>query len=185
MYYVHNLHETYGPYVRLTPTEVSTSDPNSFSQIHRIGSGFLKSQWYLDMVILPRPAVFTMKDPKDHARRRKLLARAFSKSELRQHCEAIVMEKVKLAVSKMRDEASAGVADALKWWTLMATDVSVHLMFGESFHMIEKGRVRDAYESWRLIYLALIISCRRTYTSRRCRVRCKVEALATSSLCYE
>jgi cytochrome P450 len=84
-----------------------------------------------------------MRDPKMHAARRKLFARAFSKSELRSQWEGVVREKVKLAVEKMRGElrGTDGRCDVLKWWTFLATDVSGHLMFGESFDMLSVGMV--------------------------------------------
>ena len=83
-----------------------------------------------------------MVDSKAHGVRRKLLARAFSKTYLRQHWEGVVRGKASLAVDKMRAESGKeGSTDMLKWWTLMATDVATHLMFGDSFHMIEEGKV--------------------------------------------
>lgn len=36
-----------------------------------------------------------------------------------------------------------GSADILKWFTLMASDVSSHLMFGESFHTLEQGEMNE------------------------------------------
>jgi len=43
----------------------------------------------------------------------------------------------------MKEEAirTQNGADVLKWWTFMATDVIAHVSFGESFHMIETGKV--------------------------------------------
>lgn len=117
------------------------ADPDAFLQVHKVASGFNKSPWYLRLVPFPRPAVFTMTDPKQHALRRKLLARGFSKSYVRQTWESVVRAKVELAVRSMKQEAESGVTDVLKWWTLMATDVSTHLMFGNSFEMLEQGTV--------------------------------------------
>ncbi len=142
MYHVHSSHQRYGPYVRIAPNEISISSPTAFKQIHKIGSGFTKSQWYADLVGFERPTLFAMVDSKGHGVRRKLLARAFSKSYLRQHWEAVVSAKVQSAVSSMKVESEMeGSTDMLKWWTLMATDVATHLMFGDSFHMIEEGKV--------------------------------------------
>ena len=143
MYYAHSLHERYGPYVLIAPNEVSTSSPVAFSQIHKIGAGsFTKSNWYADLVGFERPTLFTMVDSRAHAVRRKLLARAFSKTYLRQHWEGVVREKIRMAVERMKGESEMeGSTDVLKWWTLMATDVATHLMFGDSFHMIEEGNV--------------------------------------------
>lgn len=89
------------------------------------------------------PGVFDMRDPKQHAARRKLFARAFSKSEIRTCWERVVRGKVELAVSKMKDEMKdGGRCDVMKWWTFLATDVSGHLMFGQSFDMLNVGMVR-------------------------------------------
>ena len=53
-------------------------------------------------------------------------------------------EKVDLALSRMQDELqTAGTVDVLKWWTLMATDVSSTLMFGDCFHTLENGEVNE------------------------------------------
>lgn len=83
-----------------------------------------------------------MRDPKEHAARRKLFARPFSKSELRRTWEPAVREKVQLAVSQIQRELKAvGKSDLLKWWTFLATDVSGQLMFGESFNMLQLGKV--------------------------------------------
>ncbi len=142
MYYVHQLHQRYGPFVRITPNEVSVADPVAFAKIHKIGSGYEKSSWYEDFTAFPRPTLFVMSDPKVHGARRRLLARGFSKTYLRQNWEEVVREKIRLTVSKIKDESTEnGFANILKWWTLMATDVAVHLMFGESFRMLEQGKV--------------------------------------------
>ncbi|KEF55907.1 uncharacterized protein A1O9_07487 [Exophiala aquamarina CBS 119918] len=86
-----------------------------------------------------------MVDATDHGARRRLMATAFSKTYLRQNWEGIVRDKIRLAVTKMKEEArQLGKMDVLKWWTLMTTDVATHLMFGESFHMIEQGK-KDEY----------------------------------------
>ena len=87
-----------------------------------------------------------MTNPVQHAARRKLFARPFSKTHLRDHWESAVREKVQLAVSRMQDDArssSDGVVDVMKWWTFMASDISSHLMFGESFHTLDHGEVNE------------------------------------------
>ncbi|GAB1194129.1 hypothetical protein APSETT444_003370 [Aspergillus pseudonomiae] len=141
IYFVHELHRKYGPIVRVAPDEVDISSLAEFREIHRAGTPFLKSKWYEKFVPSKRSGVFTMRDPKEHAVRRKLFARPFSKSELRRTWEPAVKEKVQLAVSQIRLELKTdGKSDLLKWWTFLATDVSGHLMFGESFDMLRVGK---------------------------------------------
>jgi cytochrome P450 len=84
-----------------------------------------------------------MQDPHDHAARRKLFARAFSNSSMKGTWEAEIRHKTTLAVEQIRKAATqpGKGADVLKWWTLMATDVITHLSFGESFGMLEQGKV--------------------------------------------
>lgn len=85
-----------------------------------------------------------MQDVKKHAQRRKLFARPFSKSVIRGSWEPVVKEKVQLFVSQIRNELqTTGVCDILKWSTFLATDVSGHLMFGESFNMLGHGQVQS------------------------------------------
>ncbi|KAF7197679.1 Cytochrome P450 monooxygenase, partial [Pseudocercospora fuligena] len=145
IHYIDALHKKYGPFVRISPDEIAVNDSKAIKQIHGIGSGFEKSSWYDTMVAMERPTLFTMTDGKSHAARRKLLARGFSKSNIRQNWEGVMRQKVVLAVDKIRDEAArnGGMVDVLKWWTFMASDVSSHLILGEDFHTLERGEVND------------------------------------------
>lgn len=128
--------------MRISPDEISISSIADFKEIHRVGGGFLKTEWYGKFVMSQRPGVFDMRDPAAHAARRKLFARAFSKSELRSTWEGVVREKVRVAVGKIQDEMKdGGRCDVFKWWTFLATDVSGRLMFGEDFGMLSYGKV--------------------------------------------
>ena len=86
-----------------------------------------------------------MQNPHDHSARRKLFARAFSNSNLKSNWEAEIRRKTMLAVDKIQNGAAqpGKGADVMKWWTLMATDVITQLSFGESFEMLEQGKVRN------------------------------------------
>ncbi|KAL4948459.1 cytochrome P450 [Aspergillus filifer] len=152
IYFIHSLHLQYGPIVRIAPTEVSIFSLPEFKEIHRVGSPFLKSKWYEDFVMGDTVGVFNMRDPKQHAKRRRFFARAFSKSVLRSEWEGVVREKVRRVVARMKGEMiqrygngdGEGRCDVLKWWTFLATDVAGHLMFGEDFGMVELG-VKNEY----------------------------------------
>ncbi|KAK0618649.1 Cytochrome P450 monooxygenase aflV [Lasiodiplodia hormozganensis] len=142
--FIHDLHKKYGPVVRISPGEVSISDPTACRTIHRAGSGFLKSDWYSRFVDHEVPGIFEMSDAKQHAARRRLLARAFTKTELRARWEGMIQTKTKLAMERISGEIeSAGQVDVLKWWAFLATDVVGHLMFGESFRMLDLGEKND------------------------------------------
>ncbi|EFQ91040.1 hypothetical protein PTNB73_05776 [Pyrenophora teres f. teres] len=142
IFYVHELHHRYGGVVRIAPNQVAVADIAGVSQIHKIGSGFLKSAWYENFVSLTGNGIFPMRDLVMHGTRRKLFSRAFSNSSLKNNWEPEVRRKVNLAVQKIKQDAldAQKGADIFKWWTLMATDVVTHLSFGESFNMVEQGK---------------------------------------------
>ncbi|KAL4862463.1 hypothetical protein BDV12DRAFT_203048 [Aspergillus spectabilis] len=156
IHFIHSLHRAHGQIVRVSPSEISISSLPEFKEIHRPGSGFLKAEWYEKFVMSGTDTgkglgngkrelgVFAMRDPREHAARRKLLARAFSKSELRGTWEGVVREKVRIAVGKMKNEIEDGSkCDVMKWWTFLATDVAAQLMFGEDFGMVALGQKNE------------------------------------------
>ncbi|KEF51223.1 uncharacterized protein A1O9_12726 [Exophiala aquamarina CBS 119918] len=138
VFWVHELHQRYGPVVRISPDEVDVADAEAFNEIHKIGSPLLKSPWYVKF----RGEVncFTCADPKVHGRKRKTLARPFSKSSLRDHWEPVVRELARKTVARVKSEAELGTADLLKWWTFFATDVTGEVAFGENFGLVESGQ---------------------------------------------
>jgi cytochrome P450 len=144
-FYIHSLHEKYGPMVRISPTEVAVADLDAFREIHKIGTKYLKSEWYQQLANFPKAGIFTMIDPREHGPRRKLLSRSFSRSYLLEHWESTVREKVELCVSQIKKDATKDVADVYHWWMLLASDVTAHLAFGESFNMLQTGQVDILY----------------------------------------
>ena len=141
MQYIHDLHERYGHVVRISPNELSFSDLSAVKEIYRVHGLYRKSDWYTRAIPDPEPNLFTMIDFKAHAARRTLFAHSFSSGWLMK-VEGQVYDKVYSAVSNMKREIKEqGSTDILKWWTFQATDVTGELSFGESFHMLELGKV--------------------------------------------
>lgn len=57
--------------------------------------------------------------------------------------EALISGQIQLAIEKIQEEIqNRGAADVFKWWLFMATDIIGELSFGESFHMLETGKVK-------------------------------------------
>ncbi|KAK1963477.1 cytochrome P450 [Colletotrichum sublineola] len=160
LYYIHSLHERYGPVVRISPYQVAVADPDAFVTIHRIGARFYKSPFYEDFTGPSGIGIglFSMTDPKRHAARRKLFARAFTQANIRQNCEPVVREKVMKAVGKIKAEASRASSDILHWWLLMASDVIGQLSFGESFELLETGKKNEFVETLHLTGLSTFLN---------------------------
>ncbi|KAI1858148.1 hypothetical protein JX265_010816 [Neoarthrinium moseri] len=141
MHYIHDMHQKYGPVIRVSPHEIDIADPAAFQEIHRIGGGYVKSPWYQTFRTGETADVFSMIDPREHAQRRKLFAPLFSNSALMQNWHSVVLEKVEMTINKMRAELSAnGQVDVFKWWTFMTADVISHLSFGEPLGMLDKEK---------------------------------------------
>lgn len=83
IFYVDDLHRKYGDIVRLSPGEVSVVSVDGHRKIYSVISRCTKHEWYLKFGGHPYPGLFTMIAHQEHAQRRKMFARAFSKSQLR------------------------------------------------------------------------------------------------------
>lgn len=70
-------------------------------------------------------------------------------------------------------------ADILKWWTLMATDVITQLSFGESFEMLEQGKVRNIIFE---LKIESDLELSKLRISMRCSSPCLGACFAPSSL---
>ncbi|KAH6691824.1 sterigmatocystin biosynthesis P450 monooxygenase [Leptodontidium sp. MPI-SDFR-AT-0119] len=142
VHYIHELHSKYGSTVRISPTEVAISDLASTREIHRIGSGYLKSEWYAKFTEESEDSlgIFAMINPKQHAVRRRLFSAAFSQTALLQWDE-VLQSRTTLVIQKIREQAmSRNGANIFSWFTFMATDVIAELGFGESLHSLEHGK---------------------------------------------
>jgi len=142
----HALFERYGPFVRVSPNDVIVADPAAFKAIHKIGSGFVKSDLYHWLTPTegngPPYGVFQETNVAKHAARRKLIARVFSLTALRADWAHAVQSKVTAAVQCIQEAAAAnpdGEVDVRKWWVLMASDIITLLMMGTSFDGLKKG----------------------------------------------
>ncbi|KAF2687581.1 cytochrome P450 monooxygenase [Lentithecium fluviatile CBS 122367] len=132
--YIHALHEKYGPYVRIAPSEVAIADLEAYRIIHRVGLDFNKAPWYQGQVPSQYNdetcGVFGILNNKTASYRRRLFQTAGTRR--------IVAE---------REPQIHGFSDVMKWWTFMASDVTGSLAFGESFGNTRTGErnelVRD------------------------------------------
>lgn len=130
-----------GPIVRFSPGEVDICDVNAKTEIYKTNSRFLKSSFYRRVVANSVQNVFSTTDPQFHAARRRLLASPISDSSLTR-LEPLVNSRVCLAISRIAEEMERrGAADVFKWWLFMATDIIGELSFGDSFRMLESGKV--------------------------------------------
>ena len=86
--------------------------------------------------------LFSTTDNVEHSKRRRLLARGFTQQYLRSNWENLVHAKIEEAVQRLKGEAAKnGEVDMLRWWLFMAGDIISEVMFGESFTLLQLGKV--------------------------------------------
>lgn len=130
-----------GPVVRIGPNELDFSDVSAAREIHKVGAGYLKSNWYRKLGYQGSETLFSTTNPRFHAERRRLLSGPISEQNLLK-MEPIINQRIYMTIARIEEEIEkTGAADIFKWWTFMATDVIGELSFGESFRMLELGKV--------------------------------------------
>lgn len=107
----------------------------------KFSSGFLKSAWYDKLAVGGAKNIFSVRDPKAHSVRRRLLSSPMADASL-QSMEPVIEAKIKLSIDRMqREMKDRGATDIFKWWYFTSTDIIGELTFGESFQLLERGEV--------------------------------------------
>ena len=144
----YELHQRYGPVVRLAPNELSFIDGQAWQDIyghHQKQSNFPKNPIWMAPAANGIHSILSANDA-DHARYRRLLAHAFSERALRQQ-EHLLQSYIDLLVNKLHEHASVpstAVVDLVKWLNFTTFDIIGDLALGESFHCLEE----EQYHGW-------------------------------------
>ncbi|CZR65384.1 related to isotrichodermin C-15 hydroxylase (cytochrome P-450 monooxygenase CYP65A1) [Phialocephala subalpina] len=141
-YKIAELHEKYGPVVRLAPTEISFITPDAWTDIYGRSPG--KPQLLKDPFSFLRRAgqwndLLFEPDDVQHARMRRVFSHAFSEKALRDQ-EPIVNLYVNKMISRLRDVCKEPV-NISAWINFATFDTIGDLTFGESFQCLENGRL--------------------------------------------
>ncbi|TLD19066.1 hypothetical protein PspLS_09764 [Pyricularia sp. CBS 133598] len=139
---VQDLHNKYGPVVRVAPNELAFFNVEAYKDIyghaHRGKKTFIKTEFFNSG---EEEGIATVKDPSEHARQRKMLSRGFSQQSLREQ-ERLVHQYVDMLLEqlgKLGTPSGTGVnlVDAFIWLTF---DVISELAFGKSFNAVASGK---------------------------------------------
>jgi hypothetical protein len=100
---IHKLHEKYGPVVRVSPTEVSFTNPEGVKDIYGAGSQFPKSHFYDLFMYYGERNMFTTLTKKEHGDRKKMITDRYSKSYVMQPAiEASVQARVEEFMAQIK-----------------------------------------------------------------------------------
>ncbi|KAL7940118.1 benzoate 4-monooxygenase cytochrome P450 [Trichoderma barbatum] len=138
---VESLHAKYGPVVRITPDEVSLSDPENYSTIYHVGTKYGKPDAYYHVFQAPG-SFFTAADNREHSIRRAPVNPFFSRKGVLA-LEPVVQEKAKILLAKLRkelDQASktpGGFVELHDLFSAISIDVASDYSFDDCYNTLE------------------------------------------------
>lgn len=144
-----NLHQKYGPIVRVNHDELSFTHPDAWKDAYGHGTkGTRGSPPFKDPVRYgsnPHKAPSLINAPdEDHTRQRKIFTAAFSDRALKQQ-EPLFLKYINLLVDRLRDNVHENKkVDLVRMYNFTTFDVMGDLTFGESLHMLDGSE----YDPW-------------------------------------
>ncbi|KAJ0156321.1 Isotrichodermin C-15 hydroxylase [Colletotrichum tanaceti] len=150
----YRLHNQYGNIVRFGPNSLSFNSAASLKDIYGFRSNVRKAEFY-DAFVHPAPNTHNARDKDTHARKRRVLAHAFSDSAMKE-MERYVLGNVRAFTAEVGRAASGASGDEKKGWSTpknmadwcnyLAMDILGDLSFGKAFHMLEAPDNRFALD---------------------------------------
>lgn len=139
-FYVLELHERYGPVVRIAPSELSFSCSQSWRDIYATQFSstecFRKAPFY-DYFVTGLTSILTERNPSKHKMMRSAIAPAFSDKALAKQ-ESLIAEVIDKFITRV-GKFDRQPVDLIKWFNLVAFEVMGELAFGYRFEGLDKG----------------------------------------------
>lgn len=139
------LHEKYGPIVRIGPQTVIVSDPDAVPIIYAHNAAFTKSQFYLVQQTLAKGrrlfTLFTSTDIRFHAKLRRAVSNAYAMSTLvqfEQYVDSTTTAFIRQMQSLFADRP-AQVCNFSTWLQWYAFDVIGELTFSKRLGFLDQG----------------------------------------------
>ncbi|KAI5456974.1 cytochrome P450 [Mariannaea sp. PMI_226] len=127
---IKQLHETYGPAVRIGPNEVSFNNLTALRTIYGPGSRFGRTTFYRMFDVYGEQNLFTFHSTKAHADRKRILSNAYSKSViLKEPTTLMIEEKVRQYLELIESEPGhiSEIFTSLHYYSL---DNITHFIYG-------------------------------------------------------
>ncbi|KAF5663557.1 cytochrome P450 monooxygenase [Fusarium denticulatum] len=137
---VEQLHQQYGDFVRLGPTQLSITDPKAIDAIYSAKSPCTKGPFY--NILNPRISLHMIRDHKEHSTRRKIWDRALSSKSNKYKALRDYEPRVTKYTTQLLDrlnEMQGTTINASDWLNFYSFDVMGDLAFGKSFNMLRDG----------------------------------------------
>ena len=124
--------------MRLGPNRFSFDDPADVKTIYALNSGFTKTDYYIGLADPRRANIFTTRDEKDHANRKRTVAGLYTMSTM-VHYEPAVDKMTAVYVSKFENFARQRTLIPLgTFMQYYAFDVIAQITFNQNFGMMQR-----------------------------------------------
>jgi cytochrome P450 len=128
---IHALHKQYGPIVRIGPKEVHFNSITALRTIYGAGSGFERNRFYSMFDVYGRKNLFTFSSVPEHAKRKRLLAHAYSKSAVTKgHPATIVADKIRNFLRILSDSEESEGIEIFSTLHFYSIDVITTFLYG-------------------------------------------------------
>ncbi|KAF6804801.1 cytochrome p450 [Colletotrichum sojae] len=142
------LHDRYGPVVRLGPDTIDFADPRAFKDLmgHSKGASSGAGENYKDPINARyKPHSIINANREDHARIRRVLAHGFSAQSMIAQ-QPLIQTQVDLLIQRLHEKCEGGdrALNMVSWYNWTTFDVIGDLAFGEPFGCLESAE----YHPW-------------------------------------
>lgn len=151
------LHQRYGPVVRFGPNSLSFNSAAALKEVYGFKSNVRKAQFY-DAFVHPAANTHNCRDRALHARKRRVMAHAFSDSAIKE-MERYILANVRTFCEAIGAGLRVGDGSSEKegagwtspkcmsdWFSYLSMDILGDLCFGKAFHMLERDDNRFAID---------------------------------------
>ncbi|CAF9942779.1 MAG: hypothetical protein ALECFALPRED_010018 [Alectoria fallacina] len=164
-YSAKELHDRYGPVVRLNPNCLTFNTAQSWKDVYGIRPGRIQLPKNRDALQEPEqfPSLIGVVNDGDHARVRGLLSPAFSDRAMREQ-EPLIKGYIDLLIQRLKEQIQGpnkGEVDVVRWFNFITFDVIGDLALGQPFGCVETGEyhfwVTNIFQGIKIIHLKLAI----------------------------
>lgn len=134
---IENLHQKYGPIVRINPDEVHLANPARYDEIYHMGTKYSKAPIFYNALCVPSSTFGT--PPNDiHKIRRGAMNPMFSRQKVLE-MERIVQEKARKVCKRMQDGIDLGTpVDLHHAFRAVSVDVISDFAFDRCYNFLDK-----------------------------------------------
>lgn len=145
------LHCRYGPVVRFGPNSLSFNTASALKDVYGFKANVRKAEFY-EAFVHPAPNTHNCRDKQLHARKRRVMAHAFSDGAIKE-MERYILANVRTfcegvgAGLRVGDDKGWSTPKCMSdWFSWLSMDILGDLCFGKAFHMLEREDNRFAID---------------------------------------